>query len=211
MGTAEAYSILEAPLPLSLVVETERRPVTEGEIKTLALKASRNDPVAFTSLYRLYFSQVFTFINFRVSCREDAEDLANTVFEKALGAIDRYRPKPAQFSTWLYTIAKNCIIDHYRKRRLPVDAEADATVVPTFDLSSDPETHMLMEERKRTLREALEGLTSDQREVVECRFFFELSIQETALLMSKTEGAVKALQFRALENLQHLLTEDLLD
>ena len=69
---------------------------------------------------------------------------------------------------------------------------------------------ILLEERKRTLREALGSLTSDQREVVECRFFFELSIQETAELMRKTEGAVKALQFRALENLQRLLTEDVL-
>lgn len=209
MGTTEAYQVREARQPV-VFHHAERRPVSEGEIKSLALQASRNDPAAFTTLYRLYFSQVFTFINFRVSCREDAEDLANTVFEKALGAIDRYRPKPAQFSTWLYTIAKNCIIDHYRKRRLPVDVEADATVVPARDLSYDPEACMLLEERKRTLREALEVLTCDQREVVECRFFFELSIQETALLIGKTEGAVKALQFRALDNLQRFLTEDLL-
>jgi RNA polymerase sigma-70 factor (ECF subfamily) len=209
MGTTEAYEVLEAPLPLVLH-EVERHPATEGEIKTLALQASRSDPTAFTSLYRLYFSQVFTFINFRVSSREDAEDLANSVFEKALGAIDRYQPRPAQFSTWLYTIAKNCIIDHYRKRRLPVDVEADAALVPAFDVATDPESCILMEERKRTLREALEDLTADQREVIECRFFFELSILETALLMAKTEGAVKALQFRALESLQRLLTEDVL-
>lgn len=209
MGTTEAYQVREARQPV-VFQHAKRQPVSEGEIKSLALQASRNDPTAFTTLYRLYFSQVFTFINFRVSCREDAEDLANTVFEKALGAIDRYRPKPAQFSTWLYTIAKNCIIDHYRKRRLPVDVEADAAVVPTHDLSYDPEACLLLEERKRTLRGALEGLTCDQREVVECRFFFELSIQETALLMEKTEGAVKALQFRALDNLQRFLTEDLL-
>ncbi len=209
MGTTEAYQVREARQPV-VFQHAKPRPVSEGEIKSLALQASRNDPAAFTTLYRLYFSQVFTFINFRVSCREDAEDLANTVFEKALGAIDRYRPKPAQFSTWLYTIAKNCIIDHYRKRRLPVDVEADAAVVPTHDVSYDPEASLLLEERKRTLREALEGLTCDQREVVECRFFFELSIQETALLMEKTEGAVKALQFRALDNLQRFLTEDLL-
>jgi RNA polymerase sigma-70 factor, ECF subfamily len=207
--TSEAYVIDTAPLPFTLH-EVERRPVTEGEIKVIALQAARNDPAAFSSLYRMYFSQVFTFINFRVTSREDAEDLANTVFEKALGAIERYRPKPAQFSTWLYTIAKNCIIDHYRKRRLPVDDEADASVVPMTDLSCDPEACVRMAERKRTLREALREITPEQREVVECRFFFELSIQETACLMGKTDGAVKALQFRALESLQRLLTEDIL-
>jgi RNA polymerase sigma-70 factor (ECF subfamily) len=200
---------MSSPMP-TLLAEPEPRIITEGEIKSIAVRASRNDPTAFTYLYRLYFSQVFTFINFRVSNREDAEDLANTVFEKALGAIDRYRPKPAQFSTWLYTIAKNCIIDHYRKRRLPIDDEAEAAVLPMRDLSYDPEVCVLREERKRTLREALRELTAEQREVIECRFFFELSIQETAVLVDKTEGAVKALQFRALENLHRLLTEDIL-
>jgi RNA polymerase sigma-70 factor (ECF subfamily) len=181
--------------------------ITEEDIKEIAVRASKKDPSAFTSLYRFYFSQVFTFINFRVSRREDAEDLANSVFEKALTAIDRYQPKPAQFSTWLYTIAKNCIIDHYRKRRLPVDSEAEPTVVPATDSWCDPVACVLLSERKRTLREALQELTLDQREVIECRFYFELSIQETAAAMTRTEGAVKALQFRALENLHHYLTE----
>lgn len=198
-------------LPLPTAVEDSPvREITDDDIKLIAVKASNNDADAFSQLYRLYFPQVFTFINFRVSSREDAEDLANAVFEKALGAIDRYRPKPAQFSTWLYTIAKNCIIDHYRKRRLPVDAEAEAEVVPCADVSSDPVACVLSEERKRTLREALLALTPDQREVVECRFFFELSILETAEAMGKTEGAVKALQFRALEGLHRLLTEDII-
>lgn len=181
--------------------------ITEEDIKGIAVRASHRDPSAFTCLYRFYFSQVFTFINFRVSRREDAEDLANSVFEKALAAIDRYQPKPAQFSTWLYTIAKNCIIDHYRKRRLPVDSEAETAVVPATDHWCDPVACVLLDERKRTLREALQELTPDQREVIECRFFFELSIQETAAAMTRTEGAVKALQFRALDNLHRLLTE----
>ncbi|HZK49840.1 MAG TPA: sigma-70 family RNA polymerase sigma factor [Thermoleophilia bacterium] len=198
-------------LPFALAVEDiPARDITEEDVKLFAVRASNDDPAAFGMLYRLYFPQLFTFINFRVSSREDAEDLANAVFEKALRAIERYQPKPAQFSTWLYTIAKNCIIDHYRRRRLPVDSEADAAVIPSTDLANDPMPRVLSEERKRTLREALLDLTPDQREVVECRFFFELSIQETAAAMLKTEGAVKALQFRALEGLQKLLTEDII-
>ncbi|MBU2603020.1 MAG: sigma-70 family RNA polymerase sigma factor [Actinobacteria bacterium] len=197
------------PLPTA-VQDTPARDISEDEIKQIAVQASRNDPDAFSRLYRLYFPQVFTFINFRVSSREDAEDLANIVFEKALCAIDRYRPKPAQFSTWLYTIAKNSIIDHYRRRRLPVDDEAEASAIASTDCSADPVACLLDQERKRTLREALHALTDEQREVVECRFFFELSIQETAQAMDKTEGAVKAMQFRALDNLHRLLTEDII-
>jgi RNA polymerase sigma-70 factor (ECF subfamily) len=91
-----------------------------------------------------------------------------------------------------------------------VDAEAEAEVVACTDVSSDPVACVLSDERKRTLREALLVLTPDQREVVECRFFFELSILETAAALGKTEGAVKALQFRALDGLHRLLTEDLI-
>ncbi|NLT35410.1 MAG: sigma-70 family RNA polymerase sigma factor [Gaiellales bacterium] len=189
---------------------TGARDVAEKEIKAIAGLAACHDTEAFGRLYRLYFSQVFTFISFRISNREDAEDLANTVFEKALAAISRYEPKPAQFSTWLYTIAKNCIIDHYRKRKIPIDADVKPENAAGVDPSADPERKVLLDERKRTLREALRELTPDQREVVECRFFFELSIQETAAAMLRTEGAVKALQFRALENLHRFLTEELL-
>jgi len=189
---------------------TGARDVAEKEIKAIAGLAACHDTEAFGRLYRLYFSQVFTFISFRISNREDAEDLANTVFEKALAAISRYEPKPAQFSTWLYTIAKNCIIDHYRKRKIPIDADVKPENAAGVDPIADPERKVLLDERKRTLREALRELTPDQREVVECRFFFELSIQETAAAMLRTEGAVKALQFRALENLHRFLTEELL-
>lgn len=196
------------PMPTA-VEDIPVREIADEDIKLIAVRASNNDPEAFSHLYRMYFSQVFTFINFRVSSREDAEDLTNAVFEKALRAIDRYRPKPAQFSTWLYTIAKNCIIDHYRRRRLPLDMETEAEVVACTDVSSDPVACVLSDERKRTLREALLALTPDQREVIECRFFFELSIIETAEATGKTEGAVKALQFRALEGLYRLLTEDI--
>ena len=83
-------------------------------------------------------------------------------------------------------------------------------MIACTDPTIDPMSCVLSEERKRTLREALLDLTPEQREVVECRFFFELSIQETAVAMRKTEGAVKALQFRALEGLHNLLTEDVL-
>ena len=205
----EGSTAMSMPLALALP-ETPSRELTEEDIKLLAVRASNRDPAAFSFLYRLYFPQVFSFINFRVSSREDAEDLTNAVFEKALAAIERYCPKPAQFSTWLYTIAKNSIIDHYRKRRLPMDDEAEAGGVPSTDSRCDPVLHLLLDERKRTLREALGELTAEQREVVECRFFFELAIHETAMAMGKTEGAVKALQFRALESLHRLLTEDAL-
>jgi RNA polymerase sigma-70 factor (ECF subfamily) len=198
---------MTAEIDVLLPAATGPSGISPEEIKEMAVRASANDAAAFSRLYGLYFPQVFTFVNFRVASREDAEDLTHFVFEKALAAIDRYQPTPAQFSTWLYTIAKNSIIDHYRKRRLPIDGEADPQTAVDPSYEADPEGELLRAERRRTLREALAVITPEQREAIECRFFFELSIQETARVMDKSEGAVKALQFRALEGLQRLLTE----
>ena len=188
-----------------------RKPQRSTEqVRALALQASQRDVTAFGDLYRHYLPQILQFVTSRVSGYQEAEDLTNTVFEKAYVAIGRYEPSPAQFSTWLYTIARNCVIDHYRKRRLPVQDDAEAELLATVDPGEDPETFVLQNERRRSLRAALEYLTEEQRQVVGCRFFFNLSIQEVASLMGKTEGAVKALQFRALERLHRQLAPDVL-
>ena len=182
-----------------------------GEVvRDLALQASQLDALAFGGLYRHYFPQILQFVASRVTGYQEAEDLTNAIFEKAYSAIGRYQPSPAQFSTLLYTIARNSIIDHYRKRRLPVQDDAEAEMLATVDPREDPEASILGDERRRYLQAALKHLTEEQRQVVGCRFFFNLSIQEVASLMHKTEGAVKALQFRALERLRRQLAPDAL-
>jgi RNA polymerase sigma-70 factor (ECF subfamily) len=139
---------------------------------------------------------------------QEAEDLSNTVFEKAFAAIGRYQPSPAQFSTWLYTIARNAVIDHYRRRRLPVQDGAEDDLRRSPDPAADPEALVLADERRRRLHEAIMELTDEQRQVVGCRFYFNLSIHEVAQATGKTEGAVKALQFRALERLHRKLAPE---
>ena len=185
-------------------------PPSAEVVRELALQASQLDALAFGGLYRHYFPQILQFVASRVTGYQEAEDLTNAIFEKAYSAIGRYQPSPAQFSTWLYTIARNSIIDHYRKRRLPVQDDAEAEMLATVDPREDPEASILGDERRRYLQAALKHLTEEQRQVVGCRFFFNLSIQEVASLMHKTEGAVKALQFRALERLRRQLAPDAL-
>ncbi len=179
------------------------------EIGTLARQAADLDIGAFADLYRLYAPQVLRYVSSRVKGTEEAEDITNTVFEKAFGAIGRYEPSPAQFSTWLYTIAQNTVIDHYRKRRLPQVEDADARLFAITDPNDGPEATLIADERRQLLYQAVMSLTSEQRQVVGLRFFFNLSTQDVACLMGKTEGAVKALQFRALERLRRGLTPDL--
>jgi RNA polymerase sigma-70 factor (ECF subfamily) len=139
---------------------------------------------------------------------EEAEDLTSTVFEKAFGAIGRYEPSPAQFSTWLYTIAQNTVIDHYRKRRLPQVEDAEVRLFAVTDPDDGPEAALIADERRRLLYQAIMRLTPEQRTVVGLRFFFNLSTNDVCRMMDKTEGAVKALQFRALQRLRRDLVPD---
>ena len=115
------------------------RPAPSADIGSLARQAAGRDVSAFGDLYRIYFPQMLRYVSSRVTGAQEAEDLANTVFEKAFAAIGRYEPSPAQFSTWLYTIAQNTIIDHYRKRRLPQVDDADAELFAVTDPGEGPE------------------------------------------------------------------------
>lgn len=173
------------------------------------MQASRLDAAAFGDLYHLYFPEVLAYMRCRVSRYQEAEDLANTVFERAFAAMSHYEPSPARFPAWLYTIARNLVIDHYRRRRIPLlgaaeDDDRRANVPP-----ADPAEFLLAEERRRVLYRAILDLTDEQRVVIGCRYFYNLPIREVAEFVGKTEGAVKALQFRALESLRRRLTTEL--
>jgi len=182
---------------------------TADEIRILAREASQSDIAAFADLYRLYHPALLQYVNTRVRQRQEAEDLTNAVFEKAFAAIGRYQPSPAQFSTWLYTIARNALIDHYSKRRLPLESDVDQEMLQATDPQDGPEEQIVADELRKLLYNAILELTDDQRQVVGCRFFFNLSVHEVAQLLGKTEGAVKALQFRALERLHRKLAAEI--
>ena len=148
----------------------ERR--TADEIRILARDASHSDVAAFGDLYRLYYGQLLKYVSARVTQRQEAEDVTNAIFEKAFAAIGRYRPSPAQFSTWLYTIARNTLIDHYRRRKLPIEPGADQELLQTADPQNGPEEQLVADELRKMLYDAILELTDDQRQVVGCRFFF---------------------------------------
>ena len=192
----------------STLTATLPRPARAADVGSLARQAANRDLTAFADLYRLYAPQVLRYVSSRVTGGEEAEDITNTVFEKAFGAIGRYEPSPAQFSTWLYTIAQNTVIDHYRKRRLPQVDDPEAQLFAVTDPSEGPEASLMADERRRLLYDAVMRLTPEQRQVIGCRFYFGLPVHEVACMMGKTEGAVKALQFRALQQLRRQLAPD---
>ena len=159
-------------------------------------RASQGDPEAFAGLYETYLGRVFRFVAARVEDDAAAEDLTARVFMKAWDHLPRYRPGEAPFAAWLFRIARNAVIDHYRTRRPTVSLEA---LRPRPDPAANPDEHDPLEAGR--VRAGLRRLTADQREVLTLRFFDGMSTEEIGRHLGKRPGAIRALQLRGLRAL----------
>lgn len=178
---------------------------TEGlEQQELLERASRGELNALSVLYDQYVDRIHSYIYHRVGQAELAEDMTAQVFMRMLEAIRNGRAWRTSFSGWLYRIAHNLVIDHYRRRgrAMLVDLE-DATPVATTH--GDPVHSSEVSLDRERLRAALEHLTEEQAQVITLRFLEEFSIAEAAAIMEKTEGAIKALQYRAVLALRRVM------
>jgi RNA polymerase sigma-70 factor (ECF subfamily) len=174
-----------------------RSPQTADE--RLLVEAARADLSKFDVLYELHFDRVYFFIVRRVRDRSIAEDLTSEVFHKALANLPSYQWRGTPFSAWLFRIASNAIVDHFKRSgREPQADELEHRLVQP-DLSS---TDLDFIERHVHLFRLVGQLPEIQRRVVCERFVEERSIREIARRLSKTEGAIKQLQFRALRALR---------
>lgn len=164
---------------------------------------------AFDELMKRYERKIFGYLLRSVRNYEDAEELTLEVFFKAYRALSSWEPK-AKFSTWLYTIASNLSIDYHRsKARHPVYVLEDEEVLETRlvanDLSSNPEKHVEDMERGRIIREAVDELSSKQKQVFMLTRYEGLPIREVAETLGMAEGTVKIHLHRAMKKLQTLL------
>lgn len=166
------------------------------EAERLAIEAAQSDPNRFADLYEDNFDRVYAYIARRVRSREEAEDLTSEVFHKALSTIAQFEWRGVPFAAWLYRIAANSIIDRGKRaakeQALPVFTDV-AVSVSAIEHEFDV---------RARLYNLVARLPTDQGRVVVARFAEEKSIREIALEMGRSEGAVKQLQFRALENLR---------
>jgi RNA polymerase sigma-70 factor, ECF subfamily len=168
----------------------------------LVHRAQAGDEDAMASLYRKYVQVIYRYIFFRVGDKATADDLTSEVFLRAVQAIGRYRDRGKPLSAWLYRIARDRVTDHHRRHaRRPTAPLADDLV----DAMPGPESAMLDQAETAALSAAVARLTGDQQDVIYFRFTERLSLEETATATGKTVGAVKALQFRALNSLARLL------
>ena len=174
--------------------------VTESD-ERLLIEAAQKDPSRFAELYDQNFHRVYAFVARRVRDRAETQDLTAHVFHQALANLDRFKWRGAPFASWLFRIAANAIADQARRKLREAGSPADPSTNAT--VSNEMET---VERRARLFRE-VEMLPEDQRRVIVMRFADEMSTREIAELLGRSEGAVKQLQFRGLENLRTRLSD----
>jgi RNA polymerase sigma-70 factor (ECF subfamily) len=188
------------------LLRAERALSDDEPEQALVARAIQGDTEAFGRLYGYYFERIYRFVRLRVGNQSDATDITHDVFLKALRSINRFSPRhEASFEVWLFTLARNTLIDGWRRPPLEVPFEALIDEPPAEDTASNPEKvadwHVTLEELQR----ALASLTEEQRAVISLRFFVGLSAREVGTILSKQEGTVRGIQFRALAALGRAL------
>jgi RNA polymerase sigma-70 factor (ECF subfamily) len=169
-------------------------------------RARAGDPEAAGWLYERYVERIHRYVYLKVGDSTEAEDITEQVFLKMLEAIDSFRWQGSSFASWLFRIAHNQVIDQARKRsRHPqVSLEPAGTLIPSE--ADDPYRLAEQSDFRRHLESCMTELTDLQAQVIQLKFWGGLSNAEVALIMDRTEGAIKALQFSALQNLKKLMS-----
>lgn len=170
-------------------------------------QAKSGDPDAFAKLYDAYVERVSRYIFFRVSEEGDMEDLVSQVFLKAWENLDRYKVGRSPFIAWLYTIARNLVIDHYRTKKftLPLD---EVLALPSDMELPDEEAQMHFD--LDAMRDSLQVLSKDQQQVLILKYIVGLPNDSIAKIMNKQEGTIRGLQMRGLQTLaKHMREKEL--
>jgi RNA polymerase sigma-70 factor (ECF subfamily) len=171
----------------------------EAAIDALVLRAAAGDAAAFAGIYDAYAPRVRRFLRHQLGDADVAEELLQRTFVKMIEALPRYRPRGLPFGAWVFRIARNAVIDHRRTAHPGVPLEA---AIDRASEAGDPVASAERHQDRDEIRVALEALPPDQREVLVWRFFAGLSPAETAVLMGRSNGAVRVLQHRALAALR---------
>lgn len=159
----------------------------------LLIEAAQRDPTRFAELYEQNFERVYAYIAVRVRDRDEAQDLTAEVFHQALAGITRFEWRGAPFVTWLFGIAANILADRWERASKQPEVQTDDLEHAGMDDKA---------EQRAMLFQLVDGLPEDQRHVILRRFVDQRSAREIAQELGRSEGAVKQLQFRALQTLR---------
>ncbi|MCG5215155.1 sigma-70 family RNA polymerase sigma factor [Streptosporangium sp. KLBMP 9127] len=181
----------------------------DGDLRTLVLRAKTGDADAFGTLYDRYLDLVYRYVYFRVGSHPLAEDLTSETFLRALRRIADFTWQGRDFGAWLVTIARNLVTDHYKSGRYRLEVTTAEVLDVPLDGPDNPENAVVTAMINDRMLRAVRDLNPEQQECVVLRFLHGMSLAETALIMGKRNGAIKALQFRATRALARALRTEL--
>lgn len=181
---------------------------TPDELREIVLRAREGEPEAFGLLYDRYVGLVYRFVYYRVGTHAVAEDLTSETFLRALRRMSLFTWQGKDFGAWLVTIARNLVLDHFKSGRYRLEV-CTPDLLETDRWEEGPEGAVLDAFTHRALFSAVRELGPDQRECLVLRFLHGLSVAETAAVMGKNTGAVKALQYRATRSLARIFPADI--
>jgi RNA polymerase sigma-70 factor (ECF subfamily) len=204
-GTA---SPLPDEVPPPLAGEPGRVDDQHAEAWALVHAVQNGDGEAFGKLYDRYVDQVFRFIFYRVNDRALAEDFTSETFLRALRRISTINYQGRDIGAWFMTIARNIVFDHTKSARFRLELTTGETV-EIGDTEASPEAAVLAHLTNTRLLAAVNELGEEQKECIVLRFLQGLSVSETAAVMGKNDGAIKALQHRAVKRLAGMLADEL--
>jgi RNA polymerase sigma-70 factor (ECF subfamily) len=169
-------------------------------VRKLVERAQRGERQALEELYLIHFDRIYSYLHVSVGNRHDAEDLTTQTFLKMLESIGRFRWQSAPFSAWLFRIAHNLAMDHFRARKRVQPEEEVPEPIGSEEPSAELEAMQSI--GRESMLELIDKLSPEQQQVLTLKFVFNFPNADVAKILDKTEGAIKSLQHRALASLQ---------
>jgi RNA polymerase sigma-70 factor (ECF subfamily) len=186
---------------------TERVAVSEPakQVRELVARGQQGDRDALEELYLIHFDRIYSYLHVSVGNRHDAEDLTTQTFLKMLEKIGSFKWRSAPFSAWLFRIAHNLAMDHFRAhRRWQPEEEMPE---PPGEEEPSAELRAMQTIGRESMLRLIDHLSPEQQQVLTLKFVFSLPNAEVAAILDKTEGAIKSLQHRALVSLQRQIQQ----
>jgi RNA polymerase sigma-70 factor, ECF subfamily len=186
---------------------TESAPARESteHVRELVARGQQGDRDALEELYLIHFDRIYSYLHVSVRNRHDAEDLTTQTFLKMLEKIGSFKWQSAPFSAWLFRIAHNLAMDHFRAgRRWQPEEEVPE---PRGEEEPSAELEAMQTIGRESMLKLIDRLSPEQQQVLTLKFVFNLPNAEVAAILDKSEGAIKSLQHRALVSLQKQIAQ----
>lgn len=178
---------------------------SKNDPKILMRLAKAGDTEAFGRLYKLYFVPVFRYIYFRVKNKEEANDLTQTAFLKVFHSLSNFSEQNKSPLAYFFTVARNTVIDHWRTKKEVLLDDPESVFGQIPDKTNNPLDLVEKKETNQAVHRAIKQLTDDQQEVIVFKFVNGMPNKEIAVLLGKTEEAIRQLQCRAIRALRQIL------